>query len=300
MKKSHVENTVGPWARQKLDGLEAYLEAYTTALKKNPFDLVFIDAFAGAGISKIRNDWAGAESDDLSLLDDDFMKNEEQFIEGSPRRALGLNTPFNRYFFFDADAGRANSLKELEVDYPGRNIKVEVGDANKLIQNLIPQINSPMTKGIAFLDPYGPHLDWKTIQALGRTKKFEVMINFPLGMAINRLITKSGDIPDNWRSGLNMCFGGNEWEDLVYDEKVDLFGDTTRHKVDDAAKRLLTLYTNGLKNIFGHVSQPSVVCNSREMPIYYMIWAGPHPLGLKIADHVLKKGRRINSSKASR
>lgn len=34
MKKSHVENTVGPWARQKLDGLEAYLHAYTVALKK--------------------------------------------------------------------------------------------------------------------------------------------------------------------------------------------------------------------------------------------------------------------------
>ena len=53
MKKSHVENTVGPWARQKLDGLEAYLNAYTTALKKQRFELVFIDAFAGAGRSRL-------------------------------------------------------------------------------------------------------------------------------------------------------------------------------------------------------------------------------------------------------
>ena len=37
----------GGWTEQKLEILEAYLNAYTTALKKIPFDLVYIDAFAG-------------------------------------------------------------------------------------------------------------------------------------------------------------------------------------------------------------------------------------------------------------
>lgn len=134
MKKSHVENTVGPWARQKLDGLEAYLHAYTMALKRQPFELVYIDAFAGAGRSKIRTAWEGADDEDLQLFDDEFVRAEQQFIEGSPHRALILENPFSQYYFFDADAGRAALLEGLRIEYPGRKISVKVGDANALIQ----------------------------------------------------------------------------------------------------------------------------------------------------------------------
>lgn len=127
MKKSHVENTVGPWARQKLDGLEAYLQAYTIALKKQSFELVYIDAFAGAGRSRIRDAWAGADDEDLQLLDDEFVRSEEQFIEGSPHRALALEHPFSQYHFFDADAGRAALLEGLRAEYPDRKIRVQLG-----------------------------------------------------------------------------------------------------------------------------------------------------------------------------
>ena len=33
----------GEWTVHKLNILECYLDAYTTALKKQPFDLVYID-----------------------------------------------------------------------------------------------------------------------------------------------------------------------------------------------------------------------------------------------------------------
>lgn len=156
MKKSHVENTVGPWARQKLDDLEAYLHAYTMARKKQPFELIYVHAFAGAGRSKVRTAWEGADEDDLQLLDDEFVKSEQQFIEGSPRRALALDNPFSQYYFFDADAGRAALLEGLRTDYPGRKISVKIGDANALIQELAPRLNNRNTKGVAFLDPYAP------------------------------------------------------------------------------------------------------------------------------------------------
>lgn len=262
------------------------------ALKKQPFELVYIDAFAGAGWSRIRDAWAGADDEDLQLLDDEFVRSEQQFIRGSPHRALALENPFTQYHFFDADAGRAALLGDLKADYPDRKISVQVGDANALIQKLVPRIAGRNTKGVAFLDPYGPHLNWRTVEALGATKKFEVIINFPLGMAINRLITRSGKIPENWRAGLNGCFGGGEWEALVYAERTDFFGET-RYKVDDAANRLLDHYVGRLKALFGHAARPSVVKNTRGVPIYYMLWAGPHPLGQKIADYILAKGDRI-------
>ena len=39
----------GQWTIEKLDILGRYLDAYTTALKNQPFKLVYIDAFAGHG-----------------------------------------------------------------------------------------------------------------------------------------------------------------------------------------------------------------------------------------------------------
>ncbi len=294
MKRSHTENTVGPWARQKLNGLEAYLDSYTTALSKQRFKLVYIDAFAGAGKSRIRGAWENADESDLLLLDEKFRKEESEFVEGSPRRALSLARPFSEYFFFDADNVRAQLLKELQDEYPDRQINIGIGDGNSLVQALLPSIDGPNTRGVAFLDPYGPHLRWSTVQALGTTKRFEVIINFPLGMAINRLITRSGDIPNNWRADLNACFGGDEWEKLVYSENRDLFGDTDRQKVDNAAERLLEYYATRLKDVFGHVATPSVVRNTRGSPIYYILWAGPHPLGRKIADYILRLGDRVS------
>lgn len=292
LKKSHVKNTVGPWARQKLDGLEAYLDAYTTALSKQPFDLYYIDAFAGSGKSRLRG-YSDEDATTSPFLDEAFDAGEIEFIEGSPRRALGLMRPFKKCFFFDADPVRAQILANIGRDYPGREYLVEIGDGNQLIRDLLPRIDSRDTRGVAFLDPYGQHLHWRTIEALAATKRFEVIVNFPLGMAINRLITRSGDIPANWRADLDACFGSNEWERLVYDDTPTLFGDTERQKAENAGKRLLEYYVGRLKGIFGHAATPSLVRNTRGAPIYYMLWAGPHRLCHTIADHILKLGERI-------
>ncbi len=39
----------GSWTRTKLNVLQQYLQAYTTALKNQPFRLWYVDAFAGTG-----------------------------------------------------------------------------------------------------------------------------------------------------------------------------------------------------------------------------------------------------------
>lgn len=179
--------------------------------------------------------------------------------------------------------------------YPQREFEVVIGDGNQLIRDLLPHIDSRNSRGVAFLDPYGQHLQWSTIEALAATKRFEVIINFPLGMAINRLITKSGEIPENWRSDLDACFGSTEWERLVYEDTPTLFGDTERQKCENAGQRLLQFYLGRLKKLFGHAATPSLVRNTRGAPIYYMLWAGPHPLGYKIADHILKLGERVSA-----
>ena len=40
------------WTSDKLQILRAYLDAYTTAMKNQPFTLIYVDAFAGQAPSR--------------------------------------------------------------------------------------------------------------------------------------------------------------------------------------------------------------------------------------------------------
>lgn len=45
----------GDWTVEKLRNLGAYADAYTTALKNQPFRLIYFDAFAGEGSVAIKS-----------------------------------------------------------------------------------------------------------------------------------------------------------------------------------------------------------------------------------------------------
>lgn len=172
------------------------------------------------------------------------------------------------------------------------DVSVRVGDCNPMIQSLAPSLKRRNIRGVAFLDPYGAHLEWKTIEALAETGTMEVVINFPVAMAINRLITKSGVVPDNWSAQLTKCFGTDEWREIAYARKVDLFGNEITTKNEGVADLLLGLYIGRLNELFDYVAPPHLVRNTKNVPLYYLIWAGPHKLGLKGASYILSQGEK--------
>ena len=290
MKRGHRENTVGPWAKTKLDALEKYLEFYGTALRNQPFERVYIDAFAGACRARVRNGescmdegWFHEEPSDAEA--------QEEYILGSPIRALNIRNRFHRYYFFDLDARRAETLRQVTEGHDG--VTIEVGDCNPMIHELVTSLQQRRVRGVAFLDPYGPHLEWATLDALAKTRTMEVIINFPVAMAINRLISKSGSVPDNWSSQLTSCFGTEKWRDVAYDRETDFFGDEVVSKRSRVSKRLLDLYIERLKVLFPFVASPRLIQNTRRAPLYYLIWAGPNRLGLKGAEHILGQGEPV-------
>lgn len=290
MKKSHLENTVGPWAAKKLGALEAYLEFYGTALSRQNFTRVYIDAFAGAPVAKVRN--AGEASEPSPFFDDpDDTAAQSEFIFGSPIRALNLHHRFHRHYFYDLDESRAETLRELTDGRDG--VTVQVGDCNPLIRALAPSLKAKNIRGVAFLDPYGAHLEWATLEALAATGTMEVVINFPVAMAINRMITNSGILPETWINQLTACFGTEEWRALAYRQDTDLFGNEITSKKGRVAESLLDLYVSRLKAIFPHVATPYLIRNTRNAPLYYLIWAGPNKLGLKGAEYILSQGERV-------
>jgi three-Cys-motif partner protein len=303
MTKKRKDNSVGPWAKEKLDALRQYLSFYTTVLKKQGHWLrgtVFVDAFAGPGLSRVRMKEKAAETPGLFGPDPEADAAEVEFLKGSPRVALEIANPFASYIFIERDPQRIIELNALKDEYASsRAITVHEGDANTALQEwLASGVDWQHHRAVVFLDPFGMQVPWSTIAALAKTMATEVIINFPLGMAIQRLLTKSGDIPAGWQMSLDAFFGSKEWRDLVYESKTDLFGPKVS-KVSDSGAKLLEWYRGRLRGIFGHVSTARLVKNTRGNPLYYLIWAGPHKKGLDGAEHILSKGERVTSAKRS-
>lgn len=143
-----------------------------------------------------------------------------------------------------------------------------------------------------FLDPFGMHVPWSTIQRLAATRNIEVVINFALGMAIQRLLVRTGDITPGWRSALDTYFGSSDWYAQTYDQVDDLLGRRVV-KFEDAGTRLLTWYRGRLKAIFGQVSPARLIRNTKGSHLYYLVWAGTHSKGLEGARYILSRGDKV-------
>jgi three-Cys-motif partner protein len=138
MTKKPRDQSVGPWAKEKLDALGQYLNFYTTVLKNQRHWLrgtIFVDAFAGPGLSRVRTKEKADEPLGLFGPDPESDKAETEFLKGSPRVALDIANPFDAYVFVDRDLQRIAELNALKDEYQSRrNIAVKEGDANAALQ----------------------------------------------------------------------------------------------------------------------------------------------------------------------
>jgi three-Cys-motif partner protein len=291
------DQAVGRWAKEKLDSLRAYLDYYTKRLKNQAWcnGRWYVDAFAGPGLSPVRLGKTSEPQQPTSLFDGmegmEIEPDAVEYIKGSPRVALELQNPFGHYVFIENDADRVRELEALKLEFADtRDIQVLKGDANKrLVEFLSQPINWRSNKGVVFLDPFGMQVPWSTIERIGGTGGLETIVNFPWAMAINRLLLKSGEIPTSWQDRLDLTFGSGDWRSLVCEERSDLLGTHTA-KREDATQNILKWFSGRLKDAFGYASEAQLVTNTRGNPLYYLIWAGPHPAGLVGANYIL--GRR--------
>jgi len=301
MTSYNTDGTVGPWAEEKLECLSKYLNAYTTILRKQEQfrGYFYVDAFAGAGKAPTRKD--GVEEKQLEDLFElsnwTEDKDVKEYTEGSPTRALSIEHPFSKYVFVETDKKKREKLEAfIRENYPGVSFQVLPDDANSaLIKRVVnnPNIDWKRYRAVAFLDPFGMQMPWSTIQKIAKTQAIEVIINFPVGMAIQRLLHKFGQISTERRTNLEEYFGSSEWESAVYDERTDLFG-TSKVKVPESGHALARWYCNRLKEEFGYVSSARLIRNSTGGHLYYLIFAGPNATGAKIADEILCQGEVIS------
>jgi three-Cys-motif partner protein len=293
----------GDWTTAKLDVLAKHLASYTKALKDkpskdHPFCKGYIDAFAGTGYRDARRDDEPDDSSQASLLLPDLGEKEPQeLLDGSARLALKTEPRFDRYVFIERSAGRCAQLEALKTEFPhlAKDIQIRQGDANTEIQDLCKK-DWRSHRAVLFLDPYGMQVEWKTIEAVARTGAIDLWLLFPLGIGVNRLLTKSGEIPESWRRRLNLLLGGETWYDELYwvEHEPTLFGEAD-HVVKATTETIGRYFNERLKSVFPAVAEdPRVLRNSANCPLYLLCFAAANekgaPIALRIANHLLTKG----------
>jgi three-Cys-motif partner protein len=147
-----------------------------------------------------------------------------------------------------------------------------------------------------FLDPYGMQVDWSLLKAIAATKAIDLWILFPLGMAVNRLLTRSEPPPDSWAQALTRVFGTEDWRQTYYPQQkiLTLFGeqDVEARKAD--FQQISRFFVERLKTIFTAVADnPLPLLNSKNVPLYLLCFASGNPQGaptaIKIAGHILRR-----------
>lgn len=295
---------VGPWAIDKLDRLKKYLNAYTTIMRSQSWceGFFYFDAFAGPGAHEVRSDSSSSKQAKQALIDVASFGQEQlehrQFLAGSPRVALETEHPFSGYVFIDKNSERIRTLEELKEEYgTSRKIRIRKEDCNRyLLENVVsnPKIDWKRNRAVVFLDPFGMQVEWATLESLAATKAIEIFLNFPVGMAIQRLLLRNpGKFTDSQRSKLDDYFGTSDWFQTLYKKQPNLFGEDEEKKLDRSGKALLNWYRDRLRGIFGHVSKAALFRNTRGAHLYYLLLASPNRTGAKIASNILDAGEAV-------
>lgn len=294
----------GTWTEKKLKVVADYLRAYTIALKDkpnpyNPFRKAYIDAFAGTGYIDLQttlNQYGDCESIKFSEL---IEPEPQTLLEGSTRQALYINPPFDKYIFIEKRAKWVEQLETMKLEFSDRsdNIEIRKGEANYEIKELCSK-NWKSHRAVLFLDPYGMQVEWDTIEAIASTEAIDLWLLFPLGIAVNRMLPKTGIIPENWRLSLNKLFGTEEWFEKFYkpDNNPTLFGDKSNKFIKADMKTISDYFISRLRDTFhGVAGTPGILRNSSNSPLYLLCFAVSNKNGvkpaLKIANSLLRKLR---------
>ncbi|NUQ85215.1 MAG: three-Cys-motif partner protein TcmP [Anaerolineales bacterium] len=260
----------GAWTYDKLFYLNAYLDRFIVSMrgeKQKWRSIHYIDLFAGPG--------KNALPDGRLLL-------------GSPLLALSQKRPFDRYFFSDLESANIEVLRKRCAQFSAEYSKIsfEVGDANQVVNRVVKTIlaiDKPITDkwqslNLAFLDPEGLELHWETVEKLA-SRRTDLIIYYPQ-MGISREGAKEIDQKPPTR--IDLFFGDTGWRQIY--QKYQRGEESFLHRA------LLDYYKSKLKS-FGYVYDPlpePIFKNSKDAPLYRLLFACKHPLGNKFWADVTK------------
>lgn len=278
MKSKNKIDKIGKWSEDKLSLLKKYLEAYTKIMKGKRWcrGYYYIDAFAGTGKPQ--------------------AKDEKRFIDGSPRCALTIKNPFTGYYFIEETKWRLKKLQNLKKEFKNSDIEIKRGDCNKILaRELIPLFPYDSFKRVLlFLDPFGMSVSWSVIEQASKTETIEIILNMPI-MAINRacLLNDPDKLTRKHIERMNNFWGNNDWQNEIYPDVQTLFGTAKVKNRCFDTQELSNYFVQRLKSVFDEVSLPLIMRNSKNAPLYCLIYAGHQRVAKEIIESIFSRFKKI-------
>lgn len=286
----------GPWTEIKLDAIEYYLQCYTRALKRIPFELWYIDAFAGSGDRESERQVGG-------IFEGAPIEVVRETLAGSARRALGVAPPFDHFVFIEKDDDRFAALQETKSENPTKAIEIIKGEANDELAKLVAsrpwsQKDSGNSRGVVFLDPYALHVDWQTLSALASTRVLDVWYLFPIRDTIRQLAHDFRGIGP--KAPMLDRVLGQEWRELYSikperDAPTDMFawGDQQAELEEPELQRVVSQkqfekwLKQRLETEFQFVSEPLPLLASpnRQLFSLFLGVSNPSRAAIDLAEH---------------
>jgi three-Cys-motif partner protein len=267
----------GPWAKDKLSFLDGYLPAalQATTTKRTRW---YLDLFAGPGrniIAKTQEEFAGSTPRALSAGND--------LVHFTHAVAINKNAADHA-----ALAERVSRLRASgQCFVPEPTTALIRGDSNREISRVMQAIHS---RGyvFAFLDITKPtHLPWTTVSELKRQghESVDLYILFPLGMAINRLLSWNSATVEQSAAALTSFYGTDDWRRLLELRITDA-------QSPELQRAVLDLYIDRLSKLgWAHVFVSRDVRRQGSIAMYKMIFATNHDVGARIGDWVRRAER---------
>ncbi len=267
----------GSWTEAKMEIIVSYAKAYLTIMNKQSWvKTLYFDGFAGSGL----------------IVSD----GSDEIKKGTALRILDIVTPkpFDIYYFVELDSDYKEALEHtISTKYPQRNTHVVQEDCNQKIVSMAKFLNNNKNhRALAFIDPYGMSVNWKSIEAL-KNLGIDLWILVPTGSGVNRLLKNDGNIRDAWIIRLENFLGISKEDILKHFYKRQttntLFGEETQLKKEqNIILRIGELYKKRLNEVFKYVSESFIMRNSNNAIMYHFMMATNNPNALKIANHVIK------------
>lgn len=256
--------TVRKWSLEKYKLVSSYCNIFTTGMKYKWDQLVYIDLFAGAGYSKI--------------------KETNKIYKSSALLAMSIPNPFTKYILCEQDNERFEALSQrINRDYNHLNCELIEGDSNQNVDQVLKAIPS-FGKGntllpFCFVDPYSLNLNFSTIKALGQT-----LMDFLILQALHMDANRNFDIylkEENCR--IAEYLGLENWRDLFEKDGIIYRKDFVKFLAEQYQHQMIKLGYQKAK----HMNQ--IRSNEKNLPLYYLSFYSKNPRGIDFFKKVKKK-----------
>ncbi|MGA2539538.1 MAG: three-Cys-motif partner protein TcmP, partial [Terracidiphilus sp.] len=161
---------VGNWAKSKYRLIALYDELFSKGMKYKWDQRVYIDLYAGAGFSKIRN--------------------TRIVLKGSPLLALGVSCPFDKYIFCEGESDKLRALEARVARAAQQAVCTFVqGNCDSKVDEILASVPHSSRENrvlsLCVVDPFDFGLKFATLKQLS-SLKVDFLVLLAVAMDANR------------------------------------------------------------------------------------------------------------------